>query len=401
MVYFNKMTSLDQYCLGITSDCLHFLTPSGETATQTHIFKRQIEALAAYFDHVIICCPFTVMPAGASCSVYRQSNITFIPSPKVGGDRLKDKIQLLKAIPVWLKLFRQLDRQSHIIYQRFPNNLNIPGFFYFYFRNKPVFATFTGSWDKDPGASFTTRLQRFLLKHIFRGPVWVYTTQLKQKPHIICSFSPSYSQQEWNEESSHIQNRINMIEPPGHGILKMISVGTLCERKNHAYILHTCVLLKRDRIPFRLVIAGTGIRMEEYKQFIAEYGLTDDVELKGSVHYTRLQTLYREADYVVQSPTSEPYGKVPVEGFFHGLIPVLSSSGIFAKYMTDNGKRGFMFDLEDEKALYNLLRYIYYEMPASEKARMITDGRGFVQSLTIDAWAADYAARLSQLYCSN
>src|SRR4051812_15586057 len=156
--------------LGISSDCVHFKTPSGDIATDTHIFLRQIEALAAYFDSVVICCPFANFRDDLSYSFYSNPKISFIPSPKVGGNRLSDKIKLIKVIPEWLRLFKQLDQSSDIVYQRFPNNLNIPGFFYFYFKNKKVFATFTGSWDKDPIASFSTRFQRFLLQRFFRGP---------------------------------------------------------------------------------------------------------------------------------------------------------------------------------------------------------------------------------------
>src|SRR6476661_8084353 len=161
--------------LGITSDCIHYRLEDGRVATSNHILKRQIDALAEYFEHVTICCPFIDLPGDASYSVYEDGKIYFIASPNVGGDTLRDKVALIKTIPIWIKLFKMVDKNSDVIYQRFPNNLNIPGFFYFYFKKKKVFATFTGSWDKDPGSSFSTRFQRFLLKNFFRGPAWVYT----------------------------------------------------------------------------------------------------------------------------------------------------------------------------------------------------------------------------------
>lgn len=387
--------------LGIISDCIHFYTPGGRIGTDTHIFYRQISALAKHFGQVIICCPFIKYPGNISYSEYKNDKITFIASPHVGGNRVKDKLHLIRAIPTWLKLFREVDQKTDIVYQRFPNNLNIPGFFYFYFKRKKVFATFTGSWDKDPGASFTTRVQRFLLNNYFRGPVWVYTNEKLQKPHIISSFSPSYSRSEWTEEHDRIQQKINSLDPPGHGMLKMISVGTLCERKNHAYILQTCVKLKMEGIPFHLVIAGAGKRMEEYLSFVAENELSENITFTGSVHYNRLRQLYREADYVVQSPVSEPYGKVPIEGYFHGLIPILSSASVLAGMITNNGKRGFLFDIKEEDALLNILRYIYCKMPENLKSGMIKDGRIYVKQLTIEDWAEDYVKILNRYYFNS
>lgn len=392
---------LSELRLGITSDCVHFMTPGGKMGTDTHIFCRQINALAAYFKQVVICCPVVPFPGDTSYSEYSQANIEFIATPKVGGDRLKDKLVLLQTIPKWIRCFKELDNRSDLVYQRFPNNLNIPGFFYFYFRRKKVFATFTGSWDKDPGASFSTRFQRFLLNHFFRGPVWVYSNQANQKPHIIRSFSPSYSLAEWYEEEQQVGNRISRLQSGRLAPLNMISVGTLCNRKNHSYILKTCIQLRQHHIPFSLVIAGSGERMDEYRQFVDQNGLADAVTLAGSVHYSRLRELYRHADLVVQSPTSEPYGKVPIEGYFHGLIPVLSNTSVLAGMITNEGKRGFVFDLSDNHGLFRVLQFIYQEMPVAKKVEMINDGRSYVKNLTIDQWAEDYARRLIAVYLSR
>ena len=384
--------------LGITSDCIHFKTQNGNIATGTHIFLRQIEALAVYFDSIVICCPFVDFPTDVSYSVYSDPKISFIPSPHVGGNRFSDKIKLLRTIPTWLRLFNRLHKVSDIVYQRFPNNLNIPGFFYFYFKKKKVFATFTGSWDKDPVASFSTRFQRFLLKRFFRGPVWVYTNSKKLQKNIFSGYSPSYTCREWEEEIPYLKEKNSACYNTNNRTLKLISVGTLCNRKNHSFILDTCVLLKRENIPFELAIVGTGERMEEYKNFILKNELCDMVKLKGSMHYSDLRNLYRQYDYVVQSPTSEAYGKVPIEGYFHGLIPVLSSSTILANYITDHGKRGFVFDLKHRESLFKVLQHLYYEFPKEEKKKMIKDGRLFVKDLTIDEWAKDYIEKIKTYF---
>ncbi|HEY6975070.1 MAG TPA: hypothetical protein VH396_02205, partial [Chitinophagaceae bacterium] len=103
-------------------------------------------------------------------------------------------------------------------------------------------------------------------------------------------------------------------------------------------------------------------------------------------------------DYVVQSPTSEGYGKVPIEGYFHGLIPVLSSSSILANYITNFSKRGFVFDLKDPDSLFRVLKYIYCGFAKEKKMEMIKEGRLFVKDLTIDKWAKDYIEKINSYY---
>ena len=111
-----------------------------------------------------------------------------------------------------------------------------------------------------------------------------------------------------------------------------------------------------------------------------------------------LRTLYREYDYVVQSPTSKAFGKVPIEGYFHGLIPLLSNTCILADYITDSGKRGFIFNLKEECSLLEVLKHLYYEFPNERKIQMINDGREFVKKLTINEWAKTYIEKIRSYY---
>jgi glycosyltransferase involved in cell wall biosynthesis len=262
-----------------------------------------------------------------------------------------------------------------------------------------VFATFTGSWDKDPVASFSTRFQRFLLRSFFRGPVWVYTNEPSRIKNIIPGFSPSYSSAEWEEETPCIEKRkCLLLSDKQEKKLRMISVGTLCVRKNHSFILNTCVHLKKENIPFSLDIVGTGVRMKEYTDFVETHGLKDCVKLRGSLHANELRKLYRENDFVVQSPISEGYGKVPIEGYFHGLIPILSSASILANYITNGNRRGFTFDLSDEMSLFHVLKQCYLDLTNEKRIEMIADGRAFVKSLTTDEWASEYAREIKRYY---
>lgn len=373
--------------LGIISDCLHFRNSEGKVVTENHILLRQLEALSSYFTETLICCPFASFDQNKVVTTYTHSNIRFMELPEVGGNSIKEKGKLLTALPAWLKAFRQVDKFSDIVYQRFPNNLNLPGFFYFYFKRKKVFATYTGTWANYPSEPATYRFQRWLLTKYFRGPVWVYMDKQLSGNRIFGGISPSYSLSEWEEETVQVQQRIDRLKTSGLSILKLITVGTLIDYKNQLGILKACVILKRQNCPFHLTIVGDGPMRETLAQFIKDNDLCDHASIAGKKNHIELRALYRQHDFVVQAPLSEGFGKVPIEGFFHGVIPVINNIAM-AKHMTGQLERGFLFDASDPGQLAEILTSLpskNEDLPA-----MIEKGRAYAKSQTLEAWAADY-----------
>jgi len=372
--------------LGIISDCIHVNTADGKAASEVHIFVRQMEALSVHFDEVYICCPFKRYDGKTPVTTYTNPKIHFVPLPEVGGNTIGSKFKLLSTIPIWWKAFKTVDKLTDIVYQRFPNNLNIPGFLYFWLKKKKVFATYTGTWGKH-AEPVTYTFQKWLLKKYFRGPVWVYAELQKPEGNIHGGFSPSYSMSEWNEETEQVAQRIHRISQQGIQQLTMISVGTFIDYKNQQYILDTCLQLQQQQIPFHLYLVGGGPLMEQYRTFIEKHQLETNVTLTGKMNYGDLRKLYRQCDFVVQSPISEGFGKVPIEGYFHGATPIINNLAM-AKYITGNGESGFLFDVNDKDALLKVLMEI--KKDSHKLPQMISAGRNFAKALTLEAWAEGY-----------
>lgn len=381
--------------LGIISDCVHFYEASGKVATENHILLRQLQTLAGYFAEVLICCPFAHDNSSSVYSTYNNSNISFMPLPNVGGNNLTDKWKLVTAFPKWFRAFKKINRFSDIVYQRFPNNLNIPGFFYFYFKNKKVFATYTGTWGGYDGEPVTYRFQRWLLNKYFKGPVWAYMNTPAQNTRIMSGISPSYSRQEWNEEAEQVNQRIISLKTTPLKCLRMVTVGTLISYKNQLCILKACVLLKQKNIPFILSIVGDGPMKEDLAVFISENKLTDSVQLCGKKNHEQLRDIYRQHDFVVQAPLSEGFGKVPIEGFFHGLIPVINNIAL-AQQMTGRQERGFLFDATDPSDLARVLQNLL--LRTEGLAQMIENGRAYAREQTLEAWAENYHQTIEQYF---
>lgn len=373
--------------LGIISDCIHVKTKEGYAASEVHIFVRQMEALASHFSSVVICCPFKENEFKREVTAYKNNNISFVELPEVGGNSFFSKLKLFITIPAWVSAFKKIDKQTDIVYQRFPNNLNIPGFFYFYFKKKKVFATYTGTWQNVAKEPLSYSFQKWLLRKFFRGPIWVYSNEKKLAHNIFGGFSPSYSLNEWNEETIQVNSRIEKLRSNNISSLKLISVGALIDYKNQQYILDTCLQLKEKQIPFSLVIVGDGPLKTQYENFITENNLKDNIKMIGSLNFSQLRDLYRQNDFIVQAPLSEGFGKVPVEGFFHGLIPVINNVTM-ASYLTGNNERGYLFNASNKNSLFETLENIFFNPQNLHK--LVLNGREFAKKLTLESWASEY-----------
>lgn len=379
--------------LGIVSDCTHFRNENGTVGTENHILLRQFEALAEYFEQTTICCPFEKLTDKKVASYYSKP-FNFIELPSVGGDSFKDKLNVISAFPKWFRGFREIDKAADIIYQRFPNNVNIPGFYYFKWKKKNTFATYTGTWEDYQGEPATYRFQKQILKNNFRGPVWVYTLGATGSSRILAGISPSYSVDQWNEETEQVEIKKKAIAS-GLPTLNLISVGKLIEYKNQITILKSAAILKEQGIAFNLLLVGEGPDWQKLEEFVAKNGLSKMVHFTGKKNLEELRQLYRQSDFVVQAPLKEGFGKVPVEGFFHGVIPILSNVSL-ASHMTGNGKRGFLFDpLKPEELAQTL---ISIKDRIAMLPGMIDEGRKFAKTQTLEQWASDYYDKVSEFF---
>lgn len=381
--------------LAIFTDCVHYFDSDKNIVTENHIFRRQMQALAGLFKYTVIYCPFADYSKDKVTSIYKNSSIQFNPLPNVGGNTVKHKLKILFTMPAWFKAFKKAEKQADIIYQRFPNNLNIPGFFYFYFKRSKVFATYTGAWQNYPGEPSTYRFQKWLLKSFFRGPVMAYTNEEKTGRNIFKTFSPSYTASEWDEEIERVKQRIFELKSGSISEPVFITVGALVAGKNQQYILDTFKILHDDGFVFKLYIVGDGPLRETYSNFILQKGLQQKVFLTGKKKHTELRELYRESHFIIQASLAEGFGKVPLEGFFHGVIPLLNNTGMAAE-MTGNTERGFLFSVNESSSLLNLIMKMSVYNDALPE--LIRNGRVYAKSKTIENWVISLNKKLNDSF---
>ena len=187
--------------LCIITDCVHF-SINGKIGSNNAILIKQFNELFKYFNRVTICCPLSKQESSNRVEFYQNKKVKFFFVKTLGGPKIIDKFQLLVNIPNILLKIHKASKNSNYIYQRFPNNINIPGFFYTLFSSKRLFASYLGEWDGNRG-SLSYLFQKSLLKYIYKGPVFIYNFSDNKK--LIETFSPSFSINDWKLKHEKIK----------------------------------------------------------------------------------------------------------------------------------------------------------------------------------------------------
>jgi colanic acid/amylovoran biosynthesis glycosyltransferase len=87
--------------------------------------------------------------------------------------------------------------------------------------------------------------------------------------------------------------------PAEDGAVRIISVGSLYEKKGHEYLIDACARLKEKGYAFRCSIVGGGPLYDALQARINEHGLQDHVSLLGAKTQADVKNLYRQSDLFV------------------------------------------------------------------------------------------------------
>jgi glycosyltransferase involved in cell wall biosynthesis len=346
---------------------------------------------------VIICAPLIQAPIPPTHSPYSAQNIELLPIQSAGGNTFNAKVDLFVKSYSWWKALQELLRKVDFVHIRCPNNISILGLMALQFTKSPRQAVFTGSWLGHPGEALTYRWQRLFLKHIFKGPVAVYGNWPNQPHHIVPSFSPSYSIADWEMESAQVQSRIDCLSSQAHVSqpIHLISVGSLNRNKNQQLVIQAVDLLRSQGRDCLLELIGDGDQRLNLEAQVKALDLTDRVVFFGSVSQAIVRERYRQSDFAIQAPYSEGYGKVPIEAFFHGVIPILSNVDVSLQIIGGN-QRGRCFPQGDAQAIAQ--HVIDLADNPSEMAELIYNGREYAKGLTLEAWGNHLHQTLSSYW---
>ncbi|MBK8551337.1 MAG: glycosyltransferase family 4 protein [Ignavibacteria bacterium] len=110
------------------------------------------------------------------------------------------------------------------------------------------------------------------------------------------------------------------------GIIKILCVSHLYERRKNIDILIKAFSLIESRKGFKLTIAGDGVLKQEYIDLTQKLNLQDRIHFIGSKSQKELEDVFNESDIFVLPSYPEAFGIVFVEALAKGL-PVITCEG--------------------------------------------------------------------------
>jgi glycosyltransferase involved in cell wall biosynthesis len=156
------------------------------------------------------------------------------------------------------------------------------------------------------------------------------------------------------------------IIPPKSGSVKLISIGSLTEIKNHLFLIEVLSLLNRnDPGKYHLSIIGDGPMRATIENKICNLQLNDKIDLLGLID--NVEDYLKKSDIYVYSCVSEGFGLTLIEAMAAGL-PVICLDGKGNRDIIEEGRNGSMIFGQDSELFTNKIieltknKQLYSEM---------------------------------------
>jgi len=145
----------------------------------------------------------------------------------LGGDNWHSKIIQVLALPVAIYSLCKAMSKADAIHVRCPGNLGLLGALLAPLFTRYRIAKYAGQWPNYPGESFSTRLQKSLLKSRWWGaPVTVYGQWPHQPEHIVSFFTSLMD----DDQMKVAQRSASQREL--HSFMRLLYVGRLTKSKH-------------------------------------------------------------------------------------------------------------------------------------------------------------------------
>ena len=141
----------------------------------------------------------------------------------------------------------------------------------------------------------------------------------------------------------------------------ILFVSRLTKEKDLPTLLNALVEVKKDFQNFILLILGDGNQKEKWQQLVKEMNLEHEVKFLGKVDHEDLVNYYPASEFVVNSSTSESFGKIFVEAAACNK-PSVATSTTGSREIIIEGRTGLLSPIGDSPSLaVNILKLLQDE----------------------------------------
>ena len=134
------------------------------------------------------------------------------------------------------------------------------------------------------------------------------------------------------------------------GTLNILFIGRLEERKGLIHLLKAYHRLRKRKVDARLLVAGAGPKLREYKRFVGLRGIRD-VEFLGRVSDEEKVRYFASADiFCAPNTGQESFGIVLLEAMAAG-VPIVASDIHGFKKVVERNVQGLLVEPRNHRAL--------------------------------------------------
>ncbi len=291
---------------------------------------QEINHLASLFEevHHVGCLHKTEAPR--TSLPYTSDRISLVPVPAAGGRGLREKLQILRHVPLYLKTMRRELRRADVVHVRAPANISLLAIVLLTLTSVPRlrWIKYAGNWkpDADP---WSYALQRWWLStRLHKGLVTVNGSWPDQQAHVRSFYNPCLTDEELSQAREMVAAK--RLDPP----LRLLFVGAVARYKGVDQALRVVALLASQGIELTFDLVGDGDERGSLGALAEELGISRLVRFHGGLPRGDLGTHYARAHVMLFPSRSEGWPKVLSEAMAYGVVPVASDVSCLSQYLS-------------------------------------------------------------------
>ena len=293
---------------------------------------RELDGLASLCTELVHLAPLHDEPAPASALPYASLRVRVESVPAAGGPSLRDKWQIVRLTPRYLRAMRAAVASADAVQVRCPANISLIAILYLTLRRQPTirWVKYAGNWQPEQPDPLSYRFQRWWLRRGWQGGVVTVNGRWPcQLAHITSFLNPSLAQTELKAAQEATSQKC-LTSP-----IRLLFVGRVETAKG---IEQTLRIVAALRVPVHLDIVGDGPERVDFEQQAACLGIAHLVQFHGWQPRPNLNQFYKQAHIILlPSLASEGWPKVLSEAMAYGVVPLASNISSIPQILTEIG----------------------------------------------------------------
>jgi glycosyltransferase involved in cell wall biosynthesis len=264
-----------------------------------------------------------------------KNNIHLILLPKSGGDRLVDKLSILKHLPLIVStIYGQLKRND-CVHTRGPSvPALIAVLLSFFFKQKSWWNKYAGNWN-ETNPPFFYGFQQKLLNMAVHTKVTINGKWPQQKAHLISIENPCLEE---IDILNAAKTNKNITQPP----YNLCFVGALNDGKG---VLDIINCLNNEHIRSKIgtfYFIGDGPKRAVYQKMISD---PNGILFCGFQNAKKVHDTLQLSHFILLPSKSEGFPKVIAEASCYGCIPIVSDVSCIGQYI--NETNGYLWNMQE------------------------------------------------------